>query len=225
MRGEKRYAGNLTGQTFGRLTVVSHSRLDKRDGHIWHCACTCGNTCEKSSGRLRDKNVKTPSCGCAKKDAILKAAAAAWKVTTKFSHPLKPKIKDLYRNMIKRCGDPMDRRYADYGGRGISVCSEWVQDRYTFYQWCLDNGIADGLMLDRKDNNGPYCPENCKFSTGIEQANNTRKNVFLEWDGKLLTMSQWARELKIKPSIIQKRARLGWPAERILTQPIRVWPT
>lgn len=221
MKGEKRYAGDLTGQTFGRLTVTSHARLDKKNGHMWSCKCTCGNICEKSSGKLRDKHNPNISCGCARKESILKAAAAGWKVTTIFSHPLKKKLKDLYRNMIKRCYDPRNHRYEDYGARGIAVCDEWRSDRYVFYKWCLNNGIQPELMIDRKNNDGPYAPWNCKFSTATEQANNTRKNVFLEWGGKRLTMAQWARELGVRPLAVQHRVYRGWSVERIITQPFR----
>jgi hypothetical protein len=156
-----------------------------------------------------------------RQQSITLAAEAAWKVTTKFSHPLKRKLKDLWRNMMKRCNDPFDRRWADYGGRGIKVCREWSTDRYKFYAWCLENGCAKHLQIDRKDNDGPYSPENCKFSTRVEQSNNTRKSRFLEWNGKRLTVAQWARELGVRQMSLQHRVDRRWPIDRIFTQPYR----
>jgi hypothetical protein len=154
-------------------------------------------------------------------DSIRKASEAASAVTTKFRHPLKSKIKNLYRNMVKRCTDPDDRRWKDYGGRGITVCDEWLRNRYSFYDWCVANGIRKDLQIDRKDNDGPYSPDNCQFSTLLEQANNTRKNRYLGWDGQIMTVSQWARKLGIRSRAIQHRVDRGWTTDRIFTQPYR----
>lgn len=213
-------AVELKGQRFGRLYVIGLHYTDKKNGRVWLCMCRCGELCLKTSGRLRDKHVKEVSCGCARKDSIRKAAEAGWKVTTKFSHPLKLKLKWLYRNMIKRCHDPRDKRYSDYGGRGITVCEEWRQDRYTFYKWCIENGVKEELQIDRKNNDGPYSPENCKWSTRYEQANNTRTNKFYTWNGETKTIAQWAR-LSAHPKAFLARANKHWPVEKIFTQPYR----
>lgn len=175
----------------------------------------------KTTSNLRDKSARNQSCGCASRENIAKASAAALEVTTKFRHPMKMKLKNLWRNMMKRCYHPDDHRFSDYGGRGITVCEEWRNDRYAFYQWCLDNGIDWHLQIDRKDNDGPYSPENCKFSTQLEQANNTRKNVFLDWDGRRMTVSQWAREIGVRQQALHHRIARGWSVERIFTQPFR----
>lgn len=212
---------DLTGKTFGRLTVISFSRHDPRIGRYWNCRCVCGVGVEKTTSKLQDKHNPNVSCGCARRDSIKKAAEAGWKATTKFSHPLKLKLKWLYRNMIKRCHDPRDHRFLDYGGRGISVCSEWRNDRYSFYDWCLANGFKEGVQIDRRNNEGPYSPDNCKFSTQIEQANNTRKNVFLTWQGRTMTIAQWSRELNVRYEAIRHRISRGWSVDRIFTQPFR----
>ena len=211
----------LTGQRFGRLRVIGLLRTDKKLGRIWMCLCDCGTECNKTSGRLGDKHIKDVSCGCAKRDSIRKASAAAWKVTTKFSHPLKPKLKGLYRNMLDRCYNPKNKRYSDYGGRGISVCDEWRNDRYEFYRWCIANGCESALQIDRKDNDGPYSPENCQWADGIQQANNTRKNRYLIWNGERWTVSQWARLLGVEPRALQHRVSRGWSTVEIFTTPFR----
>ncbi len=190
-----------------------------------------GHICIRQPGHLGDHWSAHPKSATFKRwsrsvtmtrqESVTKAAAAGWKKTTKFSHPLKSKIKNLYRNMVKRCHNPKDRRWEDYGGRGIKVCSLWMGNRYKFYEWCLENGISQGLQLDRKDNDGDYSPNNCKFSTAIEQANNTRKNRFIEFDTVRMTVSQWARHFGVNPRAIQHRVSRGWSDERILTQPFR----
>lgn len=213
---------DLTSQTFGRLTVLSYAGKDERGNHCWTCLCTCGNPKQKTTSQLRDKAARNISCGCSQLESIRKAHAAAIKVTTKFQHPLKLKLKWLWRNMMCRCYKPDNKRYSDYGGRGITVCEEWRNDRYAFYKWCLDNGADWHLQIDRKDNDGPYSPDNCKFSTKIEQANNTRKNRFLTWDGQRRTVSQWARIMGVDPRAVQHRVDHGWTTERIFTQKFRV---
>jgi hypothetical protein len=127
----------------------------------------------------------------------------------------------MYRNMVNRCYDPKNHRYTDYGGRGIAVCREWLNNRYKFYEWCLENGIQKHLQIDRRDNDGNYSPDNCKFSTRIEQASNTRKSVLLTWRTQTMTVSQWARTLKVKPQALQHRIDRGWSVERVFTQPYR----
>jgi hypothetical protein len=116
--------------------------------------------------------------------------------------------------MKTRCSNPNAVNYANYGGRGIRVCSEWQ----TFEGFFADMGESNGLTLDRIDVNGDYEPSNCKWSTRKEQGNNKRNNNVIELNGKRMTAMQWSEQTGIGESTIRKRIRLGWPVEKVLTE-------
>lgn len=154
-------------------------------------------------------------------DSIKKASEAAWAVTTKFRHPHKQKLKWMYRNMVNRCHKPGTRRYERYGGRGIIVCPEWKTNPTAFYEWATTNGYDPALQINRKNNDGNYEPSNCEFVTCTVNQNNTSRSRFLTWDGKTMTVCDWARHLGISSAALQHRVDRDWPAERIFTQPYR----
>ena len=85
-----------------------------------------------------------------------------------------PRIYKAWQSMRQRCNNHNDKSFADYGGRGIRVCDEWNQSAAKFVEWSIANGYKDGLSLDRKDVNGNYCPENCRWATATQQARNKR---------------------------------------------------
>ncbi len=123
----------------------------------------------------------------------------------------------VWRAMKARCYNSNTRQYLDYGGRGISVCDKW--QRLKGFLEDMQPTYSEGLSLDRIDNNGNYCKENCRWATRREQGNNTRRNVFHKFDGKEMTLSQWAEELKINRSTIAQRFYVyRWPLSRCLTR-------
>jgi hypothetical protein len=126
--------------------------------------------------------------------------------------------------MIRRCTDPFNNRWDCYGGRGITVCNEWIgiDGRRRFSDWALEAGYDKGLQIDRIDVNGNYMPENCRFVDAMIQANNTRRNRVVNWQGKSMTAAEWARELGLTYASIQHRLDRGWSMERIASQPQRV---
>jgi len=210
---------DLTGKKFGRLTVIG--RVEGIRPPHWHCKCDCGGARNIKTGALQDKSRKNHSCGCAKIESIAKASVAAKERNTKFDHPHKNHLKWTFRNMVNRCHKPGTRRYERYGARGISVCDEWRFNPTAFYNWAVESGYEYGLWIERKDVNGNYCPENCTWKTPKEQANNTSRNRFIEWNGKRLTVSQWADVLGVNQKALQHRVDRNWPIERIFTQPFR----
>lgn len=124
-----------------------------------------------------------------------------------------------YHSMMDRCYRETSKNYKFYGGRGITVCEEWHEPE-NFARWADESGYKKGLWLDRIDTNGNYCPENCKWSTPQEQANNRRNNNVLTYRGESHTLAEWARILGVKKSLIKTRVWYGWNPERVIEQEV-----
>lgn len=191
---------DLTGMRFGRLVVMSLSperspyRYKK-----WICKCDCGNT-KSIIGSLLVHG-KTRSCGC-----ILGR-----------NYDTKSRLYSIWIHMKSRCNNPKHDAYKNYGGRGIKICSEWVNDFMAFKDWALNNGYADSLTLDRIDNNKGYAPDNCRWATNEEQASNKRNNHYITVDGITKTVSQWEKELGLSYGTIYHRLKSGWSERDAVT--------
>jgi hypothetical protein len=126
----------------------------------------------------------------------------------------------VWIGMIDRCTNPNAKHYADYGGRGITVCDGWR----SFWSWysyvsVLSHAFENGYTMDRINNSLGYEPGNIRWATWREQNNNTRRNRYLEFDGKRQTIAQWARELGLSYDTLWKRIARGWTTKRALTTP------
>lgn len=128
----------------------------------------------------------------------------------------------VWQGMIRRCTYKRHKNFADYGGRGIKVCDEWLHDFKAFHDWAMANGYTEGLTIDRIDVNGDYCPENCRLATMKEQANNRRNNRLLTFRGDTHTLTEWAAITGISLYTLNSRLnQLGWSVERALSTPVK----
>lgn len=131
----------------------------------------------------------------------------------------KKRLYNIWLKMRERCNSKKHVAYARYGGRGISVCTEW-NDYANFKAWSLSNGYSEGLTLDRVDNDGDYSPANCKWATRREQANNRSSNRILEINGVAHNIQEWCEITKLPRYIADGRLRRGWSAEKTFTTPL-----
>lgn len=203
---------DLTGQRFGRLTVIE--RVETPTGHgraaRWKCVCDCGNITEKPTTSMLRSGQST-SCGCLRQERSLEVHSTHGDG----HHKDRNRLYQIWADMKHRCNSPKARAWKNYGGRGIKVCEAW--NHYEMFKlWALANGYQDNLTLDRIDVNGDYEPSNCRWATYKQQANNTRKNINLTLQGKTQSLQQWAEELGIPRTTIVNRLRRGWSVEDAL---------
>lgn len=200
---------DLTSQKFGRLTVLRRAPSGKK-GARWLCVCECGKEHTVATGNLKTGAVR--SCGCLLRDVLSPNATTHGRSRT-------PEY-STWNTMFARCYNENHKSYASYGGRGIKVCERWNQ----FENFLADMGERPSPKhsLDRyPDPNGNYEPGNVRWATAREQANNRRSCRMISYRGKLLSVTEAAREAGKDPSIISLRLRKGWDPVAALDTPVR----
>lgn len=207
---------DISGQRFGMLVAVNYEYTDNSRNRHWKCICDCGKITYPSAGSLLQGN--TTSCGCKRIENANAANNARRTYAGEYING-HTRLYNIWHGMCQRCHDPNSTGYANYGAKGIIVCKEWRENPLIFQKWALENGYTDDLSIDRIDFNGNYEPSNCRWVTREVQDNNKRTNVFLDYNGKHMTIAQWARELNISYSVIQHRIKAGWTVEDALTKP------
>lgn len=195
---------DLSARKFGRWTVVCFSHRDTRT--YWVCKCECGNT--KTIVGYALLNGDSKSCGCLKREVSGKAS---------ITHGLRRH--PLYRvwaNMKNRCYNTASERYLDWGGRGICVCDEWLEFS-VFHAWGVSNGYKKGLTIERIDNDGNYCPSNCRWATLTEQANNKRNTLKVVYKGVLQPLAPLA--VGSGDKVWQRISKYDWSVDRAIDTP------
>lgn len=194
---------SLVGKKFGMLTV-----LERLDGRKILCKCDCGNVTTPYVSNVTRSH--TTSCGCHRKKRIIESITKHGKSRTK--------AYSVWNNMRSRCKNKNVRCYKNYGGRGITVCDSWEK----FENFLRDMGEPEPWQsLERIDNEKGYSPDNCVWADATTQANNTRKNVYLEVDGVSKTIAQWAKEYGLPYNRIALRIKAGWSHEDAVKTPLR----
>ena len=198
---------DLTGQRFGRLTVIGEASHDMKTHVIkWYCRCDCGKITKVRIGNLRSGH--TQSCGCLLREKLLASVITHGKSYTR--------LYKIRNGMRQRCRNKNCKSYPTYGGRGIKVCDEWENSFEAFYKWAMENGYADNLTIDRIDVNGNYEPSNCRWADKFTQDNNRRSSHFITVGEKTYTLSEWGRIKGLKPEVIYKRLSRGWKPEEAI---------
>ena len=208
---------DLTGERFGRLVVIRKIPSNRHHSQ-WECLCDCDAVRTVDQGNLTSGSTK--SCGCFIKD--VKIAQLTTHGLSRSPGGPHTRLYNIWRGMKKRCLSPSNQAYPYYGGRGITVCPEWVEYE-EFHKWAMSNGYQEGLTIERKDNDGHYEPSNCIWATSKTQARNRSSNRILTYGPDSMPMSAWAEKLGMHPSALDKRLKSGWSVEKTLTTPPRRW--
>jgi hypothetical protein len=205
----RKYDESFIGKKFNCLTVNS-VKYNPKGAVIFTVVCDCGNVCETAAYRIVNGHCK--SCGCKVRENQRKAAT---------KHNMSnSRLYRIWVGMKNRCCREDDPHYSGYGGRGISICADWL-DSKKFFDWALRYGYDDALSIERIDNNGNYEPSNCRWATVFEQANNRRTNKRYAYSGRTLTLAEWSSETGILRHNLTNRIKRGWSIERALTTPVK----
>lgn len=158
---------HLEGERYGKLVVMEEAEsIYSKTGKMirrWKCKCDCGNITIVRHGDLR--NGSTVSCGCYNYEKESAAKTHGYSRT---------KLGNVFEGMKQRCNNPKNKNYEKYGGRGIKICTEWLNDPKKFFDWAIKNGYKEGLSIDRIDVNGNYEPDNCRWADNEAQCLNQR---------------------------------------------------
>jgi len=193
---------DITGESFERLTAVRRVGTTKQGHALWLFHCACGGECTSVLGNVRSGN--TTSCGC--------LSSRLYR-----THGMNgTRLFGIYRKMIDRCYNAKNKYFHRYGGRGIAVCKEWLNDRSIFFEWAKMTRYANNLSIDRKNNDEGYSPGNCRWATQREQVNNRNNTIFITVNNLTKPLADWARAVGMKPSVVRSRLKLGRSPEDAL---------
>jgi hypothetical protein len=202
---------DLTGRTYGRLTVVRRLGTQGRN-ILWLCECACGESTTVTRPNLQSGH--TRSCGC-----LVNAQNATHSMS-------RSRVYRIWKNMLSRCHNTKSTAWQHYGGRGIAVCDQWRQ-AHGFARFISDMGEppSKAHSIDRIDNDGPYSPDNCRWATRNVQSRNKRSNRTLTWNGLTMPVIDWCKRTGIPKNTLLTRLNRGWSVQRALTTAVQVHST
>lgn len=202
---------SILNQTFNFLTVIEFVGVNRHRMSTWKARCVCGNERVLTRGNLVSGNTK--SCGC--KNIELHTThghAVRFPGTDQKSSATYA----CWGAMKNRCLNPKNNDYKDYGGRGIKVCQDWM----LFENFLRDMGVRpDGMSIDRKNNDGDYCKENCVWIPLSDQQSNRRNTRNITVNGVTKSISQWSKIQGISKVTLRNRVVSGWPTDRLFITP------
>lgn len=205
-----------SGDIYGNLLITGKSFRGNNGVRYVEAICDCGHI-----GFHRLKGVvysKIKSCGCKTEENRMLSLTVHGFNKVGNRHP----IYKAWDNMKDRCYNNNYNSYHNYGGRGIIVCAEWVNDFITFCKWAIVNEWKKGLSLDRINTDGNYEPQNCRWATDIQQGRNRRNNYNIEAFGEKKCLSAWAEDIRclVNAPVVQRRLTvLKWDSERAISTP------
>lgn len=187
------------GEVYGRWTVLERASNDGPHKTQWLCRCSCGIQRVVLTSSLRSG--KSQSCGCLNRDIVVG-------MRTKHGGCLNDPEYTVWRGMKQRCRDRNQEGYANYGDRGVSVCADWLYDYARFLD---DMGPRPGpeYTLERKDNDGPYCKDNCVWATRKQQNRNKRSTIWIVIGGERRCLGEWAEVLHVSYGTLYYRVKRG----------------
>lgn len=204
---------DLTGERFGRLTVLGIYGNDKYGKLLYRCWCDCGN--ERITHGRALKSGHCRSCGCLNYD--VKIEMSKYKGIAQDN----PRLYTIWKGMNARCFNERHKSFKDYGAKGIAVCEDWKHFE-PFKEWALSHGYADDLTIDRIDVSKGYSPDNCRWVSVREQNNNQARTLWLTYNGETMQLSYWADRLGINYHTLYDRLYLhGWSIEKAFNTPVR----
>lgn len=200
---------DLSGRDTGYVHVDKYCGKDRYHNMYYYCTCNyCGFHTIMSAESINSKTTKT--CGC-----------------LKYHHnKVFTRLYSIRGSMIRRCYNKSSTEYNKYGGRGITICDEWLnkEDGFkNFYKWAMNNGYQDDLSIDRINNNGNYCPENCRWADVKVQSNNRSTCVYIKYKNYIFNVGQWSEITGIHRSTILNRFDRGWNVDDALRTPSGAW--
>lgn len=201
------------GKRFGKVVVIKKViKNDKKYKYYWLCKCDCGNEKEIRNDCLKEN--KIISCGCYTKKIRAKNIIKAT-----FKHGMsETKLYRIWADMKKRCLNKKVDRYKNYGGRGITICNEWLGFE-SFKDWALSNGYKEGLSIERINVNGNYEPSNCTWINFKEQSRNRTTNIFVIYNNKKICLAELSEITRIDSKVLYMRYNRGDREERLWRTP------